>query len=304
MQAWREFRRGDGKCQSNEAIICLLMKKLQAIQDVEFTYDSQQRPPPALEEFLDAIKYRDLIYQLVLRDIIARYKRSVLGVFWTMLQPLGMMLVMAVVFSTLFHQIHGYVAYVLSGLIAWTFFSQTTSAAIFQIVWGGVLIRRIYIPMTSFSISSIGTGMVNLILSLVPLLIIVLIVGRPITWALLFLPISILLLTAFTLGLSLILSTMTIYFPDVREMYQIIIQAWMYLTPIVYPTTIIPETYRFWFLHLNPMYYMIDMFRAPIYDGALPALDVFIPGALISLITLVVGWIYFAVKADEFAYRL
>jgi ABC-type polysaccharide/polyol phosphate export permease len=280
------------------------MKDIQTHQNVEFTYDSQKRKPPAVEEFLDAIKYRDLIYQLIRRDIIARYKRSALGVLWTMLQPLGMMIVMAVVFSALFRQVDGYVAYVLSGLIAWTFFAQTTSAAIFQIVWGGVLLRRIYIPMTSFSISSIGTGMVNLVLSLLPLLIIVWAVKRPITWAILFLPVSILLLTAFALGMSLILSTMSIYFPDVKEMYQIIIQAWMYLTPIVYPADIIPEAYQFWFLHLNPMYYMVSMFRFPIYNGTLPPPDIMIPGALISLATLLGGWIYFAVKSDEFAYKI
>lgn len=273
-------------------------------ENIEFTYDSQKRKSPAVEELQAIVKYSDLVYQFIRRDIIARYKRSVLGVFWTMLQPLGMMLVMAVVFSTLFHQVEGYVAYILSGLIAWTFFAQTTTAAIFQIIWGGELLRKIYIPMTSFSISSIGTGIVNLALSLVPLLIIVLAVRIKITWALLFLPVSILLLTAFALGLSLFLSTMTVYFPDVKEMYQIILQAWMYLTPIVYPTDILPETYRFWILHLNPMYYMISIFRYPIYNGALPPLDLAIPGTLLSLTTLFFGWIYFSKKADEFAYKI
>jgi ABC-type polysaccharide/polyol phosphate export permease len=221
-----------------------------------------------------------------------------------MLQPLGMMLVMAIVFSTLFRQVEGYVVYVLSGLIAWTYFSQTTTAAIFQIVWGGVLIRRIYIPATSFSISSIGTGLVNLILSLIPLLIIVLVVGRPITWALLFLPISVLFLTAFALGVSLVLSTMTVYFPDIKEMYTIILQAWFYLTPIVYPEEILPKAYRFWVLHLNPMYYLVTMFRTPIYEGVLPPLGIIVPGGLISLVTLLVGWVYFSNKADEFAYKI
>jgi len=280
------------------------MTKLQSIQNVEFTYDSNQRKSPAVEELVDAIKYRDLIYQLIRRDIISRYKRSVLGVFWTMLQPLGMMLVMAVVFSALFHQVEAYVAYVLSGLVAWTFFAQTTNAAIYQIVWGGVLLRRIYIPMTSFSISSIGTGLVNFVLSIIPLLIIAIIVKRPINGSILFLPVSILLLTAFSLGVSLILSTMSVYFPDIKEMYQIIIQAWMYLTPIVYPVHILPETYRFWFLHLNPMYYMVSMFRASIYDGVWPTADIVIPGTLIALTTLLAGWVYFAVKADEFAYKV
>jgi len=273
-------------------------------ENIEFTYDSKNRKHPAVEEFLDSIKYRDLIYQFIRRDIVARYKRSFLGVLWTMLQPLGMMVVMAIVFSTLFRRVEGYAAYVLSGLIAWTYFSQTTTAAIFQIVWGGVLIRRIYIPATSFSISSIGTGMVNLVLSLIPLLIIVIVVGRPITWALLFLPIAVLLLTAFSLGISLIISTMTVYFPDLKEMYTIIVQVWMYLTPIIYPADILPEAYRFWVLHLNPMYYMIIMFRTPIYEGAFPPLSIVLPGALIALTTLLIGWVYFSNKADEFAYKV
>ena len=280
------------------------MKDINLLQDFDFTYDSQYRKSPAIEELVDTFKYRDLIYQLIRRDIVTRYKRSALGVLWTMLQPLGMMFVMAIVFSTLFHQVEGYVAYLLSGLIAWTFFSQTTSAAIFQIVWGGALIRKIYIPMTSFCISAIGTGLVNLTLSIIPLLIIMLVIGRPITWAFLFIPIPILLLMAFALGVSLILSTLTVYFPDVREMYQIIIQAWMYLTPIMYPADILPKAYRFWILNLNPMYYLINMFRAPIYQGTLPPSEIMIPGALISLITLLVGWIYFSKKADNFAYTL
>jgi len=280
------------------------MKETQTFQDLDFTYDSQLRKSPAIEEFLDAVKYRDLIVQFVRRDIIARYKRSALGVLWTMLQPLGMMLVMAVVFSTLFHRVEGYVAYVLSGLIAWTFFAQTTNAAIFQIIWGGALIRRIYIPMTAFSISSVGTGIINLSLSIVPLLIVAAIVKRPFTWALLFLPISTLLLMAFALGVSLILSAMVVYFPDIKEIYQIVIQAWMYLTPIMYPVDILPDTYKFWFLHLNPMYYMISMFRDPIYGGVLPPPDILIPGTLISLITLLIGWVYFANKVDDIGYKI
>src|ERR1044071_2644665 len=94
--------------------------------DVPFTYDSQQRKSPAVEELLDIIRYRDLIYQLIRRDIVARYKRSVLGILWTMLQPLGIMLVLTIVFSSLFGGAKEYPAYLLSGLIAWTFFAQTT----------------------------------------------------------------------------------------------------------------------------------------------------------------------------------
>lgn len=267
-----------------------------------FTYDSLKRKSPALEELLDIFQYRDLVYQLVRRDIVARYKRSVLGVLWTMLQPLGMMLIMSIVFSKLFGRIEGYSAYLLSGLIAWTFFAQTTASTVHQSVWGGALMKRIYIPHTAFSISSIGTGLVNLIISLAPLFLILLAIRRPITPAILFIPIPILLLTAFALGVGLLLSSVAVRFPDISEMYQIILQAWMYLTPILYPEDILPEAYRFWLLHLNPMYYLINMFRVPIYEGNLPSLEIILIGTSISLVTLLTGWILFSRQADEFAY--
>jgi ABC-2 type transport system permease protein len=279
-----------------------LTKEMQSFNEIEFTYDSQKRKSPALEELLAIIKYRDLIFQLIRRDIVSRYKRSILGVLWTMLQPLGMMLVMNIVFSKLFGRVEGYTAYLLSGLVEWSFFSQTTTSAIHQIVWGGALMRRIYLPLTAFSVSSIGTGVVNMVLSLLPLFLIVLITDRPITWAILFLPIPILLLTAFALGVGLMLSTFAIRFPDIKEMYQIIIQAWMYLTPILYPEDIIPESYRHWVLFLNPMYYLIKMFRSLIYDGVLPSLNIVITGSVIALLTLLIGWIYFSSRMDEFAY--
>lgn len=275
---------------------------LQSLDTVEFTYDSQKRRSPAIEELLDIIQYRDLIFQLVRRDIVARYKRSALGIAWTMLQPLGMMIILTIVFSQLFGRVEGYAAYLLSGLIAWTFFAQTTTAAIHQSVWGGALMRRIYIPHTAFSVSSVGTGVVNLTLSLIPLVVLLLILQRPITWAILFIPIPIILLTAFALGVGLLLSSIAVRFPDISEMYQLLIQAWMYLTPIMYPSDILPDAYRTWLLYLNPMYYLILMFRVPIYDGVLPSLPLSLIGTGIALVTLVVGWIYFSYQADKFAY--
>jgi ABC-2 type transport system permease protein len=145
--------------------------------------------------------------------------------------------------------------------------------------------------------------MVNLVLSLVPLLAIVLVTGRTLQWSLLFVPVSILLLAAFALGLGLILSTMAIYFPDVAEMYQIILVAWMYLTPIIYPEEILPEAYRFWITNLNPMYHMVKIFRKPIYEGVFPTLSEVTIASAIALVTLTIGWLYFSQKADEFAYH-
>ncbi len=267
-------------------------------------YDSAKRGNVALEELRGIFQYRDLIFQLIRRDIVARYKRSVLGIAWTMLQPLGMMVILSLVFSTLFHSIKGYPAYILSGLIAWTFFSQTTSAMISQIVWGGALLKQIYLPRTSFSVSAVGTGLVNLAFSFVPLVFMMLLFGLPLHWSILFIPVSMLLLAAFALGVGLIISTMAIYFPDVSEMYTVLLLAWMYLTPIIYPENIIPEAYRFWLFNLNPMYHLVKVFRMPLFEGTLPDTFTLITAATISILTLLIGWFFYSNKADEFAYHL
>lgn len=267
-------------------------------------YDSSKRGPVALEELRSLIRYRDLITQLVRRDLVSRYKRSVLGVAWTMLNPLGMMLVLSVVFSQVWHMEGGYPAYIISGLVAWNFFSQTTSASMSQMVWGSTLLQRIYLPRTSFVVSAVGTGLVNLVLSLVPLFLIVLIVGRPVHWSIAILPFSTLLLVAFSLGMGLLLSAWAIYFPDIAEMYKILLVAWLYLTPVIYPELIIPESYRFWFFHLNPMYYLVQMFRMPVYEGVLPPADIMLGSVIIAPITLVLGWMVFCSRADEFTYRI
>lgn len=266
-------------------------------------YDSLKRGSLALEEVRGLFQYRDLIFQLVRRDVISRYKRSALGIAWTMLYPLGTMTVLTVVFSQLFHQIPAYPVYILSGLIAWNFFAQATSASMEQMVWGSALLHRIYLPRTAFVVSAIGTGLVNLALSVVPLLLIMLVVGSPLGWSLLFLPVSMILLAAFTLGIGLLFSAWAIYFPDVGEMYKVALLAWMYLTPIIYPVEIIPASYRFWFFHLNPMYYLVELFRQPVYKGAFPSLILIAAATVIAALALVVGWSVFTSRADEFTYR-
>ena len=268
----------------------------------DFIYDSAKRGPAALEELRGIFQYRDLVFQLVRRDIVSRYKRSILGIAWTMLQPLGMMVILSLVFSTLFSSIKGYPTYILSGLIAWSFFSQTTSAIISHTVWGGDLFRRIYLPRTSFAVSAVGTGLVNLALSLLPLIIIMLIFGTPLQWSVLFTPFVMLLLVAFTLGAGLIVSTLAVFFPDVSEMYQIVLLGWMYLTPIIYPEEIIPQTYSYWLFNLNPMYHLVKVFRMPLYDGILPDWKTLLVSVVISITTLIVGWLVYSRKADEFAY--
>ncbi len=266
-------------------------------------YDSNKRGPIFFEELRGIIKYRDLIFQLVRRDIVTRYKRSALGIAWTMLNPLGMMIVLTVVFSRLFHTVEQYPAYVLSGLIAWAFFSQTTTAALAQNIWGGSLLHRIYLPRTSFTVAAIGTGLANFLLSIMPLIIIMAITKTPIRLTMLFIPYAMLLLAAFALGIGLLLSTLAVSFPDVVEMYQIALTAWMYLTPIIYPLDIIPLAYRGWLLNFNPMYYLLQVFRLPIYEGVLPSLQTVAISSAIALLTLILGWAVFSRNADALNYR-
>jgi len=268
-------------------------------------YDSSERGTPPVEELRAILKYRHLLTQFVRRDILTRYKRSVLGVAWTMLNPLGTMLILTIVFSRAFGGSQsGYAAYVLSGLIAWNFFAQSTNAASLHLVWGGSLIKKIYIPRTIFAVSATGTGLVNLLLSLVPLLIVMLIVHVPIRPTVLLVPIPILFLVMFSLGLGLLISTIAVYFTDVVEMYSIVLMAWMYLTPIIYSEEILPEMYRLWIVRLNPMYHLIELFRAPMYEGRVPTLSEFLISGAIALVTLLAGWLVFTENADEFAYRI
>ncbi|UCC75882.1 MAG: ABC transporter permease [Anaerolineales bacterium] len=267
-------------------------------------YDSARRPPPVMEELLAAWRYRDLVVQLVRRDVVARYKRSLLGVAWTMLNPLGTMIVLTVAFSQVFGATRSYPGYLLVGLLAWNFFAQTTLAAMRQLVWGGSLMQRIYIPKSLFTISAVGTGLVNLLLSLVPLVAVMLVTGLPIRPAALFLPVSILLLAACALGVGLLLSTAAVYFPDVIDMYQMALTAWMYLTPVIYPEEIIPESIRFWLLNLNPAYHLIKLFRQPLYYGMLPTPMRLACATVVGLGALAIGWLVFTGKADDFAYRI
>jgi ABC-2 type transport system permease protein len=259
---------------------------------------------PAIHELTELWRYRDLLRLLVSNSIKTRYKRSSLGVLWTLLNPLLSTLVLTIALSQIMRfQVENYPIYLLTGLITWNFFSQTTVTSMSNLVWGSSLLKRIYIPKTIFTLSVVGNSLINLGLSLIPLILIMLILGQPITWTFLLLPFAVLLLTIFTLGLSLILSTIAVYFVDTVEIFRVFTQAWFYLTPIIYPIDIVPE----WFqplLWLNPMTWMVSIFRSLIVMGELPSLQVVVTATLGSVLILIIGWWVFTRKADEFAYRI
>lgn len=267
-------------------------------------YDSSQRRARVLEELTALFQFRDLLAQLVARNIKTRYKRSVLGVAWTMLNPLLTMAVLAIVFSNLFRlTLPFFPVYVLSGLVVWSFFSQTTTSIMHELIWGGSLIHRIYVPKTVFAGSALGTGLVNIAIALVPLALIMIVSGAPLSPALLFLPVPLALLALYTLGVGLLLSILAIRFGDVVDMYQILLMAWMYLTPIMYPPEIIPDHLQ-WVLAVNPVYYMLQAFRAPILHGTLPDASLLGACVAIALVFGSVGLWVFASNADDIAYHV
>ena len=267
-------------------------------------YDSAEHKNSAISELKELFNYRYLLGQLVRRDVTTRYKRSVLGVAWTMLNPLGTMLILTFVFSNFFRsEVQHFPVYILSGLLAWNFFTQATNAAISGLVWGGSLLKRIFIPSTVFGVSAIGTALVNMVMSLVPLVIVMIIDGATFHLSMLFLPVSILLLTGFTLGFGLFISSLAVFFPDVGEMYQVLLTGWMYLTPIIYPDTLISAQLLPIF-KLNPMYWMVKMFRLPIFEGRVPTLPEILPAIAWSLGMLIVGWLFFTSRSEEYAYRV
>ena len=281
-----------------------LMRSLLNPRTNSEVFDSESRPNPLVEEILALIKYRDLIVQFVSRSIKTRYKRSILGVVWTMLNPLLTMIVLTLVFANLFRfSVANYPVYVLSGLIFWGFYSHSTSLAMNDMLWSGSLLSRIYVPKSVFTVSAVGTGLVNLVISLLPLFAIALVLHVPITPAILVMPAAILILAMFALGMGLLLSTAAVYFADMLPVYEVVLVIWMYATPIIYPIEIVPPQLA-WLLKLNPLYYMITIFRQPLFEGTIPDLTTWLIAGACAVIVLTLGGLVFTSRSHEYAYRI
>lgn len=271
---------------------------------VSFEYDSALHRPTVLGEFKELVRYRDLLRVLISKTIKTRYKRSALGILWTLLNPLLTMLVLTVAFSTLMkNTVASYPVYLLIGLVVWNLFSQSTAYAMGTYIGAGSLIKRAHIPPSVFAVACVGNCLINFFFSMVPLCIMMLAMGHPFhaTWW--FVPFAILIVSVFSLGVALFMSTLGIFFSDVVEMYQIALQAWFYLTPIFYPPQFLPEKYS-WLLVVNPMHHMIELVRAPIFQGELPSAMNLAVCLLWAVGALLGGSWYFVRKSDEFAYSL
>lgn len=249
-------------------------------------------------------EHSDLIWYLVLRDLRVRYRRSTIGLLWTMLQPLIMMLVLYVVFSHVFRfQLYRYPVYALAGILFWNFFQQSIVASMNSLRGNAAILQKLPVPKAVFPVATVLSGVVNLCFALVPLLAILVATGQPLDAALLFLPVSILLAALFTLGAGLLLSPLAVFFHDVVELVGVVMMLLMYLTPIFYPMAIIPEKYR-WMVRYNPIRSVLEVFRDPIYYGKIPPLPHVGVTVAIALTALLIGALAFRRNSDRIPFYI
>lgn len=246
--------------------------------------------------FTDLLRFRDLIALLVLRDLKVRYKRSILGMGWTLLNPLLQMVVYSIVFSRVIRLgVPNYPVFLLAGLLPWTLVSVGTTGSAFSLLNNQALIRKVAVPQAVYPISVVASKLVDLCLSVAPLAIIALAAGVTPGLPWLFLPVAVLLAGAFTSGLALAFSSATVFFRDVRHLIDILFQIWFYLTPVLYPVSFLERLggREAWLLALNPATPIVRLFQIPIYEQRFPDGGTVALAALWAFGTLAAGALLF-----------
>lgn len=252
----------------------------------------------------EIVRYRELVRCLVEKELKLRYKRSVLGMAWTMLNPFLMMVILTVVFSHIMRvRIPNFPVFILSALLPWNFFSQSISGASLSILYNESLIKKVYVPRAVFPLSMVLSHLVNFLFALVPLFAIMLILGVPVRPAAVAVVPAVLALGLFVLGVSMATSALTVFFRDLTQLIEVGLTAWFYLTPIVYPPELIPQRYATLF-QLNPMLHLIAPFRAALYEGVFPPARVFAIAFALAGATFLAGFAIFRAREREFLIHL
>ena len=249
-------------------------------------------------------RYRFLMKQLVARDFKTKYKRSVLGILWSFLNPFLTMAVQYLVFSTLFRSnIPNYGLYLLIGIVCFSFFSESTTMTLSSIVWNAQLITKVYVPKYIYPVTRVMSSAVNFLLSLVPLFLVVLITRTPIRISFLLLPIGIVSLFALCLGVGLLLAASMVFFRDTQFLWSVLSMLWMYATPVFYPESIIPTKFLPLF-KCNPLYHIIRFIRVVLMDGISPEPKAYGLMLVASFVPLALGLWVFKKTQDDFIFYL
>jgi len=252
-------------------------------------------------------KYRFLIEELVSRDFKVKYKRSVLGVLWSLLNPLLTTLVMVIVFSNFFGRtMNGisYPAYLLSGQIFFNYFSEATNLSMSTMNANRNLINKVYVPKYIFPLTKCMFVGINFLLTQIPLYLVLLFTGTGICWQHLLLPYVYICLFMFTLGMGFLLATGAVFLRDVTYLYGIVLQLWMYMTPLFWNMSIIDNPLFISILKCNPMYQFIDFGRTIMLYHATPAPEQFIICGVLGVVMLLIGVVVFRKNQDKFIYYM
>ena len=249
-------------------------------------------------------KYGFLLSQLIERDFKTRYRRSVLGILWSLLNPLLIMIVQYLVFSTLFRfDIPNYAVYLLSGIVMFNYMAEATSQSMTCIIQNASLINKVYIPKYIYPLSRVLSSGVNFLFSLLALYIVVIANGITINISHLSMLFIIICLLFFVLGVSLFLASVMVFFRDTQFLYSIVITIWTYLTPIFYPESILPG-YMSRVMEFNPMYHFIRFVRFIILEGGIPDPKAWLYCALFATISLMIGLYVFKRTQNKFILSL
>lgn len=247
---------------------------------------------------------RSVLWQLVRQQLILRYRRTALGYFWTLLNPLLMMGVSSVVFANLFHMdLKTYAVYLFAGTIPWNCFSSIIAQSGSSFVQNEGLIKKIYLPKAIFPLSTSLGLLIDNALSFVALSILMFAIGAKFSAALTFLPIAYALLFLFSFGLALIASVMVVFFRDLQHVIVVFMQAWFYITPVMYKSDMLIGKAK-WLITLNPVVPFITMFRDPICNGVFPTASVVLQGGLLAAMSMCLGLAFFLNQEKKVVFRL
>lgn len=255
--------------------------------------------------------YRNLVYNLVARDLKVRYKNSILGIIWSWLNPLLMMLIFTFVFGVLYKgaDIPNYHIHFLSAQLPWNFFSGAVMGGIPSIVSSGHLIKKVYFPREVLPISGVLSNLINFLMALPVFFILAIASGVMPTTYVLLLPIPIVIEVIFATGIVLFLSTLEVYYRDTHMLMDVGMQAWFFITPIIYPMTSLPTEVtllgitfnpQVWLFRLNPMASIINTYQDILYNGTLTAPDFLARTAVTALLFLIFGYWFFRHHSAKF----
>lgn len=258
--------------------------------------------------------FRSLVWNLVIRDLRVRYKNSALGVLWSLLNPLLMMVVFTAVFTVMRGQsVDDFPVFVLIGLLPWQFFSNSIVAATGSIVGNAHLITKVYFPREVLVISAALSNLVNFLLALLVLLPIMLLFHMPLTRWMLLLPVVIFVELIFSLGVGFIVATSNVFYRDVQMIMEVVLLAGFFLTPVFYSLDILPRSYMLFGMnidvwrmtyYLNPMASIIANYRVILYQGSPPAFDFLLRTFFTSVIFLLIGLLVFYRYQSRFSEEL